>query len=98
MTVINGLPISQVLVKALESRIHIDDDADSTEFQIAAEQIVEITYTLIELMDMDSSIGDIGKIHGFLINLGYMREMMNDLHFAILEGYKEKSEMKGDKK
>jgi len=98
MTIINGFPISPVLVNTLENRIHFDDNEGATEFLTAAEQIVDITYTLIELMDMDSSIGDIGKIHGYLINLGYMREMFNDLHFAILEGYKEEKEGKGGKK
>ena len=88
MTTINGLPISNVLVSVLLENTHTEGDVVYTSFETFSDQIVELTYMLIEQLDSDGTPGEIDKIKGFLINLGYMREAFNNLNFAIIEGYK----------
>ena len=93
MTTINGLPISSVLINALKEHTHEEKGVIYTQFETYSDQIVEITYKLIEMLDSDDSPGDIDRIKGFLINLGYMREAFNNLNFGILEGYKPENNM-----
>lgn len=88
MTTINGFPISSALVDTLQRYTYDEQGAKYTQFQSSCEQIVEITYKLIELMDTDDVLGEVQVIKGFLINLGNMREMMNDFDASILEGFK----------
>ncbi len=93
MTTINGLPISNVLVSVLKENTHTEGDVVYTSFETYSDQIVEITYKLIEMLDSDDSPGDIDRIKGFLINLVYMREAFNNLNYGILEGYKPENNM-----
>lgn len=88
MTTVNGFPISNALIEALQRNTHNDLNHIYTQFETYSDQIVEITYKLIELMDADDTLGEVQKIKGFLINLGYMREVMIDLNLSILEGFK----------
>jgi hypothetical protein len=88
MTTINGFPISNALVDTLQRYTYEDLGVKQTQFQSSCDQIVEITYKLIELMDTDDVLGEVQVIKGFLINLGNMREMMNDFDMAILQGFK----------
>lgn len=88
MTTINGFPISNALVDTLKRYTYTEMGTTRTQFNSSCEEIVEITYKLIELMDTDDALGEVQRIKGFLVNLGNMREMMNDFDLSILDGFR----------